>query len=959
VPADETLVFSFIGFESVEVPVNGRSTLNVVLNSGLQQLTEVVVVGAPLQQRELTGSVVSIDDEVLEERPVTSITEALQGRATGVRINTNPEPGGGASIRVRGINSMHYGGNPIFVVDGIVMERDFNMVNLNDVASINVLKDASATALYGSRGANGVVVITTKRGQRGKGKITYDAWFGVKNFANESLTLGAQDVFDLRVDALMNAGSVGGDYFNNNPGASQNDFIDDVIFADDSNWVADYELETLQNGKSYNWMDEVTRTAFQQNHSISFSGATEETNYYLSFGYTDEEGLVESSNYKRYSGRINAEHNINNWLKIGTNTSFTKSNDDLVDGSVFGVARGANPLLPIDEEHLYLAWGQNWDVNSENPLRSKRIDKDRVKSRIYSSNYLNIKPTDKLNFRSTFAIDHTDQKYYEYIPSDVQQAKRGSFRGRAIHNFDNSFNYQWDNTLTYEDQIGAHKFTALAGTSMSENQYKWTNVLARDFPTDDFGYNNLGAAFDKEQFQLGSDITTSTLMSYIGRINYNFDKRYYFTLTGRYDGSSKFAEGQKWGFFPSVSLAWNLTNEEFMTDQDLFDRVNLRMGYGSVGNQAIPDYAFYSLYYPSYSDGNVSFNSTGLRGTEALTWEKQDQFNLGLDLSFLDNRVQFSADYFDIVNSNLLMRRSLSTLTGYNEAIENIGEMTNRGIELSVDGLIIDNNDLSWSVSANISSDKNEITELYGDVDAIYNFGGFSGTEIQRTGNFFLGESMNTIYTLEFDRIIQEEDMDYVNSLELPGKTLQPGDILPKDQQAEGEDGYGIINEEDRKIIGNTDPDFYGGFSSEVKWRGISLNAVFTYSSGAKAISGFYEGLMNSTGFSAAHTDMLDRWSPESPDTNIPRATYDNPTRFTTGETSWGVQDASYLRLSTLRLGYDLPESLINSLGIANCQIYTSGNNLVTWTDYKGYDPENGDWYPTARMFVIGLKLSF
>src|SRR5690606_29503179 len=400
-------------------------------------------------------------------------------------------------------------------------------------------------------------------------------------------------------------------------------------------------------------------------------------------------------------------------------------------------------------------------------------------------------------------------------------------------------------------------------------------------------------------------------------------------------------------------------NESFMADQELFDIAKLRFGYGSVGNQNIPDYAFYSLYNTEYSDQGVSFVSSGVRGTPNLTWEKQDQFNVGLDLALFNNRLSITADYFDIVNSNLLMSRTLSTITGYNSAIENIGEMSNRGIELTVNATLVDNEDFNWNVSANFSKDKNKITKLYQDVDAIYNFGGFTGTEIQRTGNFFLGESLNSIYTLEFDRIVQPEDMDYVNSLELPGKTLMPGDILPKDQQAEGEPGHGIINEDDRIIVGKEDPKFYGGFSTGISWKNLSLNSVFTYSYGAKKISGYYEGLMSGTGYGPAHEDMLNRWTPTNMDTNIPRATYDNGQRFGTGETSWGLQDASYIRLSTISLAYDLPTDFASKIGMASLRLYVSGNNVVTWTDYKGYDPENGDWYPTARMFVTGIDVTF
>lgn len=957
-PANGTLRFTYVGFAMLEVAVNNRTTIQVVMQEDNTALDEVVIVGAALRQRDLTGAVVSINEETLKERPVISINEALQGRAAGVFVQTSPQPGGNASIRIRGNNSMQYGGNPIYVVDGMVMEGDFNLLNLQDVASVNVLKDASATALYGSRGAQGVVVITTKKGGAGQGKVSYDGWVGIQEMANVGLTLGARDMYELRIEALENSNTVGGNFYANNPGATHEDFLNNELFGPGKLWFADYELESYQNGSNYDWINAVTRRAVQQNHALSFSGGTERSSYYLSFVLNDQDGLVQNSNYKNYSGRINAEQQINRWLKVGTNTTYTSGRDTYADDKVFGVARAANPLLPIDSEYLFLAWGNNWDINMENPLRTLTIDRDRTRNKILSANYLNINPIEGLNIRTSFSIDLLDQKYYEYIPSDIQQALRDSYRGRAVHNIDSRNNWQWDNSVTYDRNIGEHAISGLIATSMSRNSFNYTNVTARDFPIDDFSYYNLGAAFDRLNFQLGSNFESATLMSYLARANYNYGGKYYATLTGRFDGSSKFAKGHQWGFFPSVALAWNVASEDFLIDVEQISLMKLRFGYGNVGNQSIPDYAFYSLYNPAYSGGNVSFNSTGLRGSPDLTWENQRQMNIGIDLGLFADRLTVTAEYFDIVNSNLLMRRSLSTLTGYREAIVNIGEMTNRGVELSVNANVIRKNDFSWDLSANISADKNTVTQLYGNVDAIYNFGGFTGTDIQRQGNFFLGESLNSIYMWEFDRIIQESDMDYVNSLTLPGKVLQPGDILPKDQQAPGEPGHGVIDENDRVIIGKTDPKFYGGFSSNIAFKGLSLNAVFVYSYGAKAVSGYYESLMTGTGYGSAHKDMLNRWTPTNTNTSIPRATYDNPSRFSSGETSWGIQDGSFLRLATLSLAYNLPRSVYANAGLNGLRFYVSGNNLFNITNYKGYDPEHGDGFPSARMFVFGANIN-
>jgi TonB-dependent starch-binding outer membrane protein SusC len=959
-PSDGLLVFSFVGFKTIEIPINSKKEINTVLQEDSATLDEVVVVGVKMKKSDLTGAVVNIKEKTLKERPVTSINDALQGRAAGVFVQSSPTPGGNASIRIRGNNSIQYGGNPIFVVDGIIMDNDFNLINLNDVEAIDVLKDASATALYGSRGANGVVVVTTKKGKNGVGEVSVRSWTGLREFSNQNITLGAKDMYELRIDALVNS-SIATSYFSEFPNNSRQQFIDTQLLAPGSNWFASYEHEAYKNGQNNNWLEKISRRGQEQNHAISFSGGSDKGSYFMSFGYMEEKGLIQESSNKRYSGRINAEQTIKPWLKVGTNTAYTRSVNKEVDGSVFSVARGANPLLPFEryKDTLFLSWGNNWDINAENPIKSLRIRKDRTIEKISSSNYVNISPVKGLNLRSTFAIDFSKQDYFEYIPRDIQQAKRGSFLGRAIQNIDNTRYFQWDNSITYNKKIGKHSLAGVLSTSISKDEFDYINVSARDFPIDDFSYYDLGGAFDKPNFNLGSDFTAATLMSYLARANYNYDNKYFATVTARYDGSSKFAEGFQWGVFPSIALSWNITNEKFMENQKIFDSAKLRLGYGIVGNQTIPNYAFYSLYEPAFSNGSVSFNSTGLRGTEGLTWERQGQSNIGLDLSILKKRLQISAEYFRIVNSNLLMRRSLSTLTGYSAAIENIGEMTNRGFELTLTGTILDEKDYKWDISANISQDKNKITKLFQQVDAIYNFGGFTGTEIQRTGNFFLGKSLNSIYMLEFDRIIQVEDMDYVNSLVLPGKVLRPGDILPKDQQAPGQPGHGIIDENDRVIVGTQDPKFYGGFSSQGSWKGISLNAVFTYSYGAKRVSSYYEQLMSGTGFVAAHTDMLDRWTPTNPSTTIPRATFDNAARFSSGETSWGIQDGSFLRLATLTLGYDLPSKIIENYALKGVRVYATANNLITWTKYKGYDPENGDFYPTSRLFALGVDFSF
>jgi TonB-linked SusC/RagA family outer membrane protein len=840
------------------------------------------------------------------------------------------------------------------------------MLNVNDVASITVLKDASSTALYGARGANGVIVVTTKNGKSGEGKVSYDAWYGVSSLRNTDLSLGTKDVFDLRVEAMENS-HVGQLYYSTHPGATRADFIREGKMGNDPSdkfVFADYERDAYAANKNYNWLDAVTRSAVQQNHALSFSGGTEKGTYYFSLGYSDQQGTVRGSDYKRYTGRINLDQNLKKWLKVGTNTTLSRGVEDIVDSKVFGVARGANPMLPLDTDSLILAWGNYWDVNQENPLKSMLIQKDRIKNRVITANYISINPFKHVTVRSTYTVDFTDQQYFEYIPDHTQQARRDKFRGKATNNYDHILNWQWDNSISYQNQFGKSNVSAFASFNLNKNDYFFTNTAVRDFPIDNFGYHNLGAATDKANASYNSGfIDPYALMSYVGRVNYEYDGRYMVTATVRRDGSSRFATGHQWGTFPSLALAWNITNEDFMSGQTLLNMAKLRAGYGSVGNQGIPSFAPYTLYNASYSSGSVSFVPSGQRGTPNVTWEKQKQLNIGIDLATWGNRLQFTAEYFSINNSNLLIKRTLSSVTtGASYGYENVGEMTNKGLEFTVNAQVVNAGDFKWNVSANLSKDKNKVTKLFDKADAIYNYGGYTGNEIQREGNYFLGKSVNTIFMYEFDRIIQASDMEYVHSLHMDdgtyGKHLQPGDVLPKDTNHDGK-----ITPDDRVVVGKKDPKFYGGFTSNLSWKGISLNAIFTYSYGAKRISPAYEGLMSGTGMAAMHKDELDRWTPTHTNTNIPRLTYDQSDHFGAGETSWSIQNGSFLRLSTITLAYDFPSALMSKAGLSNVRIYATGTNLGLWTKYKGFDPEtvdqygNLDTYPTSKMVVVGLNL--
>ena len=967
VPSDAVLVFSYLGYATKEIPVKNQAVLNVSLQSSAQDIEEVIVVGTSLKKSDLTGAVTSVSAKVLEEKPVTNINEALQGRVAGVFVSNAAKPGDDASIRIRGVNTINSTTDPIYVVDGLVMDNwggGFNSVNLNDVASIEVLKDASATALYGSRASNGVILITTKKGKVGKGSVTYDGWVGFQTNAKLPETMDTKQLFELRKDAAMNSFDA---RYPNATDAERNQFLNNRVMTpyqqnDGSGGYvfAQYELDAYVNNDNYNWLDEVTRTGFEQNHALSFSGASDKGSYYLSLGFADKKGMVEKLSDRKYNGRINADYLVKSWLKVGTNTSFVRTESEIFsDDGVYDKARGANPMLPISEDIYTLNYGGKYDQNYFNPLRTLKIDNNRRRNRISSANFLNINPIKGLNIRTTFSFDYLQEDRFKYTPKDIQESIRYSQDGQAEHTRDYRMMWQWDNSISYDKAFGNHKINALFSTSTSRIDRDYTYATGKGYGADRYNYYNIGMNYKTAERSIGSDFTTSTLMSYVLRANYNYADKYLLTATARFDGSSKFAKGNRWGAFPSFSAAWNVTQEDFMKEQNIFSQLKLRVGYGMVGNQAIDDYSFYTLYDVGLEDGKASYKPRGRRGTEDITWESQRQINVGLDMGFLNGRITASIDGFLIKNKNLLMVRSLPLTSGFSTAYDNIGAINNKGVEFSMNAKLIQNKDFQWNLSANISADRNEVTQLFVDTKAIYNID--DDRNVGKEGNLFIGESRNNIYCWRTGGIAQVYDMDRLKEINFP-RTVNPGDLYPEDVTGDGE-----VNQYDMVVIGSTDPKFYGGFSTDFTYKGITLNAVFNYSYGAKKLSPYYESLISSTGKSIASVDLVDRWSPENPNARFPRPIYNDPqdgetnayNAFSAGQMDFAVQDASYLRLSSLSLAYTFPSRMVEKMKLGSLRVYTTASNLFCWTPYKGYDPETGDWYPPTRMFVLGLNISF
>ncbi|GEP93245.1 TonB-linked outer membrane protein, SusC/RagA family [Chitinophaga terrae (ex Kim and Jung 2007)] len=967
--ANGTVEVSFLGFEPQTVPFRNGGTLTIKMKQAATDVDEVVVVGARMKKSDLTGAVGNVDAKALMQRPSTNINQALQGNAAGVFVSAPAKPSDDASIRVRGINTINAGSSPIYVVDGVIMENNqggFNSINPNDVASIQVLKDASATALYGSRGANGVIVVTTKKGQRrgGDGLVTYDSWVGISNFTRIPKTMNAQELFDLRVDAYANG------YMKDNPTANRQAYIDTVLLKKNIAF-SNQEFDTHNKNKSFNWLDQVTHTGFQQNHALGFSGGGEKGVFYLSVGYAGLNGIVQTTKQDKYTGRFNAEYNVKKWLKVGTNTGFTRTKDLMPSDDVYDKAIRANPLLDYapykdpatrftyDYLTTYFRAHGEQNNNDFNPFNSQLVQRDRSRNRITSSNYININPIEGLDIRSTYSLDYGNQEWFEFTPHNIQQAIRhNNGDARAKHERWSDTYWQWDNTITYNRTFAQdHKLTVLAGTSVSKRSSNYTLAQGDRFVSDQLGYYDLGSSAALDKRVIGSDFYAYTLSSFIARANYSFKDRYHLTATARYDGSSRFMEGSRWGLFPSVSAAWDVKKESFMEDVNVFSQLKLRAGYGVVGNQDIGNYVYQTLYGASAVNNTPVIGNDGRRGGD-LTWERQKQSNLGLDMSFLKSRLNVTADFFYINNDNLLLDRSLAITSGYSKRWANIGRVNNKGMEISVSADVIQKKDFNWNVSGNISFDKNTVKNLYGNITSIYNT---NENVIQREGNIFLGESIHTIYTLRSGGIAQEWNRKDWEGLNYNGKTVAIGDLFARD--VSGPDGKpdGIVNQYDLTIVGKSDPKFYGGFSTNLAYKAFALNALFTYSYGAKKISNYYESLLNSNGESMATTDLLNRWTPQNTNTNIPRViTNTSYNRYNPSDLDFAIQDASFLRLAAVTLSYNLPEKVLSAWKFNNVRLYVTGSNLFCITKYKGMDPETGDWgYPPVKQYVFGLNVGF
>ncbi|GAB3958447.1 TonB-dependent receptor [Spirosoma harenae] len=945
------LVFSFVGYKNQEVPIGNSTTIDLQLVPDDKSLNEVVVVGyGTVKKSDLTGSVARIDESIIKATPIVSLDRAMQGRIAGVQVTSNSAaPGGSSTIRIRGTGSVNAGNDPLYVIDGFPT-GDLNSINPNDIESIEILKDASATAIYGSRGSNGVVLVTTKRGKSGQSTINFESYYGVQSVRRKIPLLNAREYATFINEARINGGGTA--YF-------------------DGSTAARPLPESL--GEGTDWQDEIFRTAPIQNYQLSFTGGETKTRYAISGNYYNQQGIIQNSYFKRFSLRANLDREVKPWLTIGLSMqgAHTRSNSSRTDtdgGAAGGVTNAALNYAPVFP--IYASPGIYYRDQStlngslvDNPVGlAKEVTNLYYTLRLLTNFYADFKIGANLTFRTTWGADLLASKQNNYATRLIQLG--ATTNGSASVSSALNINYLNENTLTYSRTFAAkHNLTALLGYTSQAYNIETVTANAINF-NDDFAlYNNLGAGATLQNPASGA--ANWALVSYLARINYGFDSRFLVTLTARRDGSSRFGPNNKYGFFPSGAFAWRVINEKFLQNQKSVSDLKLRLSYGVAGNQSIPDYSYLSniaITQGVLGGATPTIQSGGVPATISnydLRWEKNTQFDAGVDIGLFNNRIRLVTDYYQKITSNLLFSVNVPQTTGYSSIQQNIGKVSNEGWEFALSTVNIDTKDFKWNSDFNISFNKNKILTLDGRSE--FTAGASSGhLQVSNTSLLKVGEPLGSFYGRVTDGLFQTQEEVNASAQ----KTAKPGDLKYKDLN-----GDGVINDLDRTIIGNGYPKFFGGLNNTFTYKGLDLTIFLQGSSGNSIMNFGRFGLYNLNGNNNESKDVLNRWTPTNTNTDIPRANSAGGQRILS---TFHIEDGSYLRLKTISLGYTLPQTVSKKLALQQVKVYVSAQNWITFTNYKGYDPEVNfsgtssisqgvDYgsYPTAKTFLAGLNVKF
>ncbi|MCD7935713.1 MAG: TonB-dependent receptor [Tannerellaceae bacterium] len=938
VPRNSILVFSFIGMKTVEREADSYQYMEILLDEDGIWMEEVIAVGyGSMRKSDITGSIASVQLKDVAERPNGSLEQMLQGKVAGVQISSGfgAKPGAEMSVRIRGTNSINTNASPLYVIDGIAGVGDLSTINPYDIESMEILKDASATAIYGARGANGVILITTKQGEENKFRISFDGY------------AGAQSVL------------------------KKMDLLDATEFAYYSNAVRKADgLEPLFEhpemfGKGTDWQDEIFRTAAVQNYQLSLSGGNRDTKYYFSGSYFSQDGVVSGSGMRRGSARLNLDSKLTDWLTFGVNLSGSEYYLDNDNSNAVVIANMTSPIAPVQYEDG--TWGSNATVAKEyggpfygsgNPVAMTQYDNFRRKTHILANAFFEISFTKDLALKTSVGMDMSHGKSYYYVKDGYPTSNTAfSVGGNASLSSTRFVAWQNENTLTYKKRINQiHQLDIMGGISFRKSDSETMSASAQDFVDDYFKYNNL--SLGQTQNPSSSSYTGTALNSYFLRLNYVLKDKYLFTFTSRADGSSKFGEGNKYGFFPSGAVAYRMSQEPFIENIQQISNLKIRASAGATGNQEISAYRALAQMdgntYVLNGDRVVGINPTTVANPN-LRWEKTAQYDIGLDMGLFNERLSFVFDLYYKKTTDLLMSREIPYTSGFATSYQNIGAVSNKGVEFTLNTQNIQTRDFSWSTSLNISANRNKVLDL-GGVDEII-------TTVTRAGNLLrVGQPMGVFYDYVAIGIWQEGE-DIANSAQ---PDAVPGDIKYKNLNPEEDN---IINQDDRDIVGNPHPKFIYGIGNTFRWKNMDLTVFIDGTYGNDVMTEWYIDIKLPNGTTNTLRDMYyNAWTPENPSATHQRLGSSLDPR----SSSYHIEDGSFLRIKNVTLGYNLEPKLLKKLKLEKLRVYMNIENLHVFTKYSGYDPQanrfgddnqrlgyDRNWYPQARTITGGISITY
>ncbi|MFI1770890.1 SusC/RagA family TonB-linked outer membrane protein [Thalassobellus citreus] len=979
VKEDAILVFSYIGFEGQEISTSNKTTINVTLKESFENLDEVVVIGYGTQTREnISGSVSSVETKDLKEIPQVSVDQLLQGRAAGVTVTANSgQPGSSMSVRIRGLTSITGSNEPLYIIDGVPISgesqaglaggsQDNNdvsvsplaILNPSDIASIDILKDASATAIYGSRGANGVVIITTKKGKSGEGKLEYSTYVGLQEPTKLIEMMKLPEYAKLQ------------NVFNRMIGITPNLIYD--------------RPELL--GPGTDWQKEIFKKAFMTNHQVAFSGGNDRSNYYFSASSLDQDGIAIGSGFNRLSVRANINGQIKDWIKAGINLSGSRTKDKFTynnngfDGVISSALLQSPNLAVYNADGTFAGPVDDSSLGQNNPVAlalsvTNKLRRDNVGVSFYTQLDL----TEDLNFRTEVGTYLGSSRSHHFRPT-YQWGRYSNEINELTIRENNSTFWNLKNMLTYDKNFGKHYLNVLVAHEAQENAYQGTVASAKDLISNEVQTLNLG---DAELATNSANKASSSLMSYLSRAIYGFDDRYNITASIRADRSSNFAQGNQWGYFPSVSASWKLSNEEFMQNTNGIQDIKIYGGYGQTGNQNIPGYLFGGRLGTLSTEAGTGFPVQYIQNPE-LQWETSEQTNLGLEFTLFDKRLKTIVEVYDKTSANFLYQAPLPIYLigggqyegGIGAPWVNIGEMSNKGVDLTLNYQTKGSGDFSWDSNLTLSHYKNEVVSLLNGADLLKEVRNWGNASLQVT-NTREGQPIAMYYGLKVKGLFNDEasitsqPIQYDQAFSPDNGNTWLGDVQYEDISGPDGNPDGVIDDYDLTEIGNPHPDITFGFNNNFSYKNFDLSIMLqgTYGNDVMNIAWLKTTSLDRR-YNNQTQEATNYWTPENTNTNIPRPVSGNTNNNRTSERF--IEDGSYLRIQNVRLGYNFKQDLLDRLPFSKLKIYGVIQNLYTFSNYKGYDPEVGNFnqnallsgidngrYPTPRTFTLGLNIEF